>query len=132
MILSLLTEVATASSIKEIILVQEEKRRFKRIGLHTPIRFQIRGEAVCEHGITENISEGGLAFSALQFIPASTPLMLEVNVLEKVLRPIARVSWCQPMAHSDRQRLGVEFVEFDSADRSFLSEYINLRVQDTI
>jgi c-di-GMP-binding flagellar brake protein YcgR len=105
----------------------EEKRRFRRVDLHAPVRFQIRGLADFDNTVSEDISEGGLAFSAPNFIPPSTALMLEVNLLSRVLHPIGRVSWCQPFPHSTRNRLGVEFLEIDSSERGYLSDYINMQ-----
>jgi len=108
-------------------LQKGENRRFKRIDLRAPVRYQVRGRLDFDNGVSDNISEGGLAFSAIKFVPPSTPVMLEINLLQRMLCPIGRVSWCQPLPHSDRSRLGVEFVEFSSSDRDFLSDYINMK-----
>ena len=121
-------EVATASLIqKELILEQEGKRRFKRVDLHAPVRFQVRGTPDFDNTISDNISEGGVAFNAFKFIPPQTPVMLEVNLLSKILHPIGRVSWCQPLPHSERSRLGIEFTEFDSLERNFLRDYVSMQ-----
>ncbi|MBN2831486.1 MAG: PilZ domain-containing protein [Candidatus Omnitrophica bacterium] len=106
---------------------REEKRRFRRIDLHTPVRYQIRGESDFDNTVSDNISAGGLAFNSLKFIPPSTAVMLEIGLLCRMLHPIGRVSWCQPLPHSNRNRLGVEFVEFSFSEKSFLSEYINIK-----
>ena len=108
-------------------LQKDNKRRFRRIDLHAPVRYQVRGRPDFGNSISDNISEGGLALNTLNFIPPSTAVMLEISVLSRILRPIARVSWCQPMPHSDNSRVGLEFIEFNAADRNFLSEYINIR-----
>ena len=104
----------------------EEKRRFPRVGLHTSLRYQVRGNPDFDNAISDDISEGGLAFNSLKFIPPSTPVMLEISLLSRILHPICRVSYCQPLAHSDRNRLGVEFLEFDSSERKLLSDYIGI------
>jgi hypothetical protein len=110
-------------------LQKEEKRRFRRVKLHTPVRYQIRGETDFNNTVSDNISEGGLAFNSLKFIPPSTTVMLEIGLFYRMLCPIGRVSWCQPLPHSDRNRLGVEFVEFSPPERSFLSDYINIKTE---
>ena len=105
----------------------EEKRQFQRIDLHAAMRYQIRGTPDFDNAISDNVSEGGLAFNSLRFIPPSTPIMLELSLLSRILHPICRVSWCQPLPHSDRNRLGLEFVEFDSSERKHLSDFIALQ-----
>ena len=105
----------------------EEKRSFRRVNLHAALRYQVRGTPDFDNAISDNISEGGLAFNSLKFIPPSTPVMLEVNLLCKILHPVGRVSWCQPVAHSNRNRLGVEFLEFDSSEKKYLSDYIGMQ-----
>ena len=105
----------------------EEKRRFRRIDLHAPVRYQVRGAVDFDNTVSDDISEGGLAFNAFKFIPPSTPIMLEIDLLSRMLRPIGRVSWCQPLPHSNRNRLGVEFVEFNPSERNFLSDYISMK-----
>jgi hypothetical protein len=108
-------------------LQEEGKRRFNRIELHAPIRFQIRGVSDFDNTVSENISEGGIGFNSTKFIPPETPVMLEVNLLSRIIHPIGRVCWCQPLPHSDRSRLGVEFMEFDSLERSFLRDYVSMQ-----
>lgn len=105
----------------------KEKRRFQRVDLHSALRYQVRGAPSFDNAVSDNISEGGLAFNSLEFIPPSTPVMLEVNLLSRILHPIGRVSWCQPLPHSSRNRLGVEFLEFDSSERKYLSDYIGMQ-----
>ena len=105
----------------------EENRRFERVNLHTALRYQVRGTSDFDNAVSENISEGGLAFSSSKFIPPATPVMLEVSLLSKILHPIGRVSWCQPLPHSDMNRLGVEFLEFDASEKKHLSDYIGMQ-----
>ena len=106
----------------------EEKRRFPRLKLHTPIRFQVRGQPQFENTISSDISLGGLSFSGNSFIPPQTPVMIEVNVLSKVLRAIGKISWAQPLAHSYRNRMGIEFLEMDRPEKDYLNEYLNLHL----
>ena len=106
---------------------EEGNRRFNRVDLHAPMRFQVRGVPDFDNAVSDNISEGGVAFNSLKFIPPQTPLMLEVNLLSRIIHPIGRVRWCQPLPHSDRSRLGVEFTEFNSLERGFLREYVSMK-----
>jgi hypothetical protein len=54
--------------------------------------------------------------------------MLEIKLLKRVLRPIGKVAWSTPMAHSYNNQLGVEFLEFDVLERNYLKDFINMRV----
>ena len=112
---------------EEIEFTKEEKRRFRRIDLHTRLRYQIRGDSVYDNTISDNISEGGVAFTVSRFISPSTNIMLELDLLCRTLYPIGKVSWCQPLPHSEKNRLGVEFIEFNPIEKSFLADYINIK-----
>lgn len=109
----------------------EEKRRFPRIGLCTPMRLQIRGLPQCDNLICENISIGGLSFIGNKFIAPATPVMLEINVLSRILHPVGRIVWSSALPHSDRNRVGIEFVDFVHTEKSYLSDYINMQMEKT-
>ena len=61
------------------------------------------------------------------FIRPSTVLNLEINLLSKVLNPVGKIAWASPMPHSDRYKLGIEFVEVDPENSHFISDYIELQ-----
>ncbi|MCX5706358.1 MAG: PilZ domain-containing protein [Candidatus Omnitrophica bacterium] len=103
------------------------KRQFSRIDLHAPLRYQVRGYAEFANAISDNVSLGGMAFNAHRFLAPETTIMLEVNLLSRILHPIARIKWCQPLPHSDRSRLGVEFLEFNQIEKNYLSDYIDMQ-----
>lgn len=107
----------------------EERRRFPRVGLHTPLRYQVRGVAQFNNALSDNISLGGMSFVANEFIAPQTALMLEVNLLSRIIRPIGKISWATPLPHSDRKRLGIEFVEVDTDDKNYLAEYMDMQMQ---
>jgi c-di-GMP-binding flagellar brake protein YcgR len=104
---------------------EQEKRRSPRIKMGLPLRYQIRGNGESHNVISDNISAGGLGFTSANFIAPATNIMLEMNLLSRVLTPAARVSWASPIAHSDRYRLGLEFVEFNPKDREYVGDYID-------
>lgn len=106
----------------------EEKRRFPRIGLHTPIRFQIRGLSQSDNAISDDISIGGLSFIGNTFIAPSTPVLLEINLLSRILHPVGKIAWSCSLPHSDRNRLGIEFVELSPGEKSYLSDYIDMQM----
>jgi len=101
-----------------------EKRRYSRVKLKSPIHFNIRGKGDFNDTVSEDISAGGICFTNNKYIAPWTNLMLEVKVLSRVLNPIGRIVWVNPLPHSDRFRMGVEFVELDLQKKQFLSEYI--------
>lgn len=107
-------------------LSQPEKRRFSRINLRAPIRYQILGSSEFDNTLSDNISVGGLSFIGEKFIAPATSLMLEINVLSRILRPAGKISWVSPLPHSERNRLGVEFTELNPKEKNYLEDYINM------
>ena len=110
------------------LLKNTEKRFSPRVDLHPEIRYQLRGKADFDNAVCSDISCGGLRFTGERFIPTSTPVMFEINVLNRVLRPIGRVAWSAPIPHSDRQQLGVEFIEFNILEKNYLEDFINMQL----
>lgn len=106
----------------------KEKRNFARFGLRAPVRYQIRGQPQIESTISNDISLGGISFTSNSFIPPQTPVMLEVNILSKVLKAVGKIAWTQPIAHSYKNVMGLEFVEFPHEEREYLEDYLNIQL----
>ena len=105
----------------------QEKRRSPRIKLKTPLVYQVRGAPEAYNTVSDNISLGGLGFIHHNFIPLKTTLMLKVNVLSRILSPAGRIVSAMPLAHSNRYRLGVEFLELDTQEKNYLGDYIAMQ-----
>lgn len=105
-----------------------ENRIFPRVGFHSQIRYQVRGKPDFDNVLGNDISYGGLRFTSEKFIPTSTLVMLEINVLNRVLRPVGKVAWSTPLAHSDRKQTGVEFMEFDRLERNYLKDFVEMQL----
>ncbi len=105
----------------------EEKRGFPRITFRTPLRYQIRGTSEFSDTILENISVGGIGFVNNKFIIPQTLVMLEINILSHILRPIGKVAWASSLSHSDKYRLGIEFLELDCRDKNYLKDFIDMQ-----
>jgi len=106
----------------------KEKRLFPRINLRTPIRYQLRGVPEFDNAISKDISSGGLSFIANKFIAPATPLMLEINILSHIIKPIGKIIWSSPLPHSNRNRLGIEFLELDPKEKDYLGDYIHMQM----
>jgi len=122
---------ATASSKRIIIIMEsqlEEKRHFPRIKFKSPVSLQVRGESGLENTTCDNISEGGIGFINNKFIAPETLVNLEINVLSRILRPIGKVVSSLSLPHSARNRLGIEFLEFDHNEKEYLRNFINMQV----
>jgi len=105
----------------------QEKRIYPRIALKTPLHYNIRGKAEFSNVVTNDISLGGLSFTDDKYIAPLTDMMLEIKILSRIINPVARVSWSSPIPHSDRYRLGIEFLELDPTKRSYLSQYLEMQ-----
>jgi Tfp pilus assembly protein PilZ len=125
-------EIATAASktraLMAILGKSKENRCFPRIDFHSPIRYQLRGKSDFDNVLSNDISCGGLRFSSDRFIPTSTMVMLEINVLNRILRPMGKIAWSTPVAHSDRNQTGVEFMEFNTLERNYLRDFVNMQL----
>ncbi|MBI5144693.1 MAG: PilZ domain-containing protein [Candidatus Omnitrophica bacterium] len=105
----------------------EEKRRFPRIKIEVPLRYQIRGIPEMHHTIANNLSVGGLGFFSEQFIASSAILMLEVNILSRMLNLIGRVAWASPLSHSNNYCMGIEFLELGTREKEYIQDYIGVQ-----
>lgn len=121
---------ATASSLrKRMELKNQEKRQYPRLKLKVPLKFQVRGKPEYYNSITTDISLNGVGFVHDDYLPPATNLMLDINVLSRVLNPIGRIAWVSPLAHSNRYHYGIEFMEIDQEKRSFLAQYLDMQKQ---
>ena len=103
-----------------------ESRRSPRVRLTTPVRMQVRGSNLFNRTIGENVSESGLCLVNSEFVAPLTPVMLEIEVLSKVLHPIGKVVWATPYARANRYRLGAEFIEIEPQEKKFLTDFVNM------
>ncbi len=106
----------------------KENRQFPRIGLKAPVRYLVRGTHGAGNALCDNISAGGVSFTTDKFIPPSTHLMLEINVLSRILKPAGKIAWSSALAYSDRNRLGIEFLEFAPSERNYLQDFIKMQM----
>jgi c-di-GMP-binding flagellar brake protein YcgR len=104
-----------------------EKRKFPRLESDLRLRYQIRGTPQFGNAIAKDISVGGLRFAVGNYIRPLTDIMLEINMLSRVINPIGRVRWTQALPHSNRYQVGLEFIEIEPVSKNYLSDYINLR-----
>jgi len=107
---------------------RKENRCFPRLEFHSKIRYQFRGKPDFDSGISRDISCGGLRLTNEQFIPTSTLVMLEINVLNRILRPVGKVAWSQSLSHSNRNQTGIEFVEFNPVEQRYLKDFIDMQM----
>ena len=104
----------------------DDKRQAARLGMHVPLRYQLRGSAEFSNTVSSNISSGGISFVVERFLPPDTDVMLEIKLLSRIVRPIGRIKWSSPLAHSDRYQSGAAFLEFDPQDHHYYRDYLGL------
>ena len=105
-----------------------ERRNYQRLKSQNPLRYQLRGTSEFNNTVTDDISAGGVSFVNSCFIPKSTLVSLEISVFSHVLNPVGKVAWSQPLPHSNRYRVGIEFLELSQCERGYLGEYINMQL----
>ena len=107
---------------------QIEKRRFPRVPAKVTLNCQIRGIIPeFDNAVSEDISLGGISFVNKRFISPQTPVSLKINLFSRVLNTIGRIAWSWPIPHSDRYKVGVEFLELNYSDKRQLSDFIALQ-----
>jgi len=109
-----------------MVVMSQEKRKNNRIRLNLPISLQVRGKNKADKNHTKDISAGGVSFVSQDFLAPSTNLNLEIAVYDKVMTPIGAIVWITPIAHSNRYRVGIKFIEFNPKDREYLADYIRI------
>ncbi|MFA5118242.1 MAG: PilZ domain-containing protein [Candidatus Omnitrophota bacterium] len=110
-------------------LFSREKRQSARIKFSSPLRYQIRGNSVVNNAVGDNISLGGMAFINETGLPRSSTVMLEFNILSQIIKPVGQVIRATPLPHSDRYRLGIEFIEMDPNQKNYLEKYLKMIAQ---
>jgi c-di-GMP-binding flagellar brake protein YcgR len=105
----------------------EEKRRFPRVPIKATLNCRFRGTPEFDNAVSEDISLGGISFVHKGFIAPQTPVSLKINLFSRVLNPIGRIAWSWPLPHSDKYKVGVEFLELDYSEKKLLSNFMNLQ-----
>jgi len=108
----------------------KEKRQFRRISAKFPIRYRIRRGGFFASALTENLSLSGARLNADRFFPQGLNLNLELNILSKIINPVGRVVWSQPLPHSNRYKMGIQFIEINPQDKNYLTDYVNMRIPE--
>lgn len=104
----------------------KESRRCSRINFSGPLRCQVRGFPKITSTVGEDLSLSGVKFINDSFIPPNTPVMLEINLLSQVIRPIAQIVWATPLPRQDKFHLGAKFLEISLKEKETLSEFLTL------
>lgn len=110
--------------------VIKERRRYRRVNAKFPIRYQIKRGGFFASALTQDVSIFGARLNADRFFPSGLNLKLELNILSRIIKPVGKVVWSQPLPHSDRYQMGIEFIEVDPQEKNYLSDYINMRAAE--
>jgi hypothetical protein len=110
--------------------IAKEKRRFPRLSAKFPIRYQMKRGGFFACALTADLSLSGTRLNTDRFFPRGLNLNLELNILSKIINPVGRVVWSQPLPRTDRYQMGVEFIEISPPDRSYLFDYINVHMPE--
>jgi hypothetical protein len=106
----------------------QDRRVAARTKLRTALRYQIRGTSDFNNAICDDISLAGIGFVNDEFLSPDTLVSLEINVFSKVICAVGMIAWSFRIPHSERFRTGIRFLEFDSVDKDYLIDYINMQL----
>ncbi|NQT32249.1 MAG: PilZ domain-containing protein [Candidatus Omnitrophica bacterium] len=103
----------------------EEKRRYIRHLLVSPLEFQVSDEET-EKTETVNVSEGGLMFISKKYVEPGKKIKLNMPLYDKVFTISAEVVHCEKEETTKLHRIGVAFVSYADAFKVKLIEQIYL------
>lgn len=127
-------------------LYKYERRRYKRIDLHTSISYQIIPQRrifkegikefkkatpyelealICEKRESLNISQGGVVFLTKLYLPVGIYLDLEVELFSKKIRCIGKIVWTEKAIGTPNYKVGVSFINISPRMRKLLSQELN-------
>lgn len=105
--------------------ILDEKRLFPRINIKLPLRYRLVGARDIHETRIKDVSVVGLGFVAEKFIAPDANLRLELAVPLKVINPTGKVVWAHRIPHSDRYRVGIEFIKINYDERCELADCID-------
>ncbi len=110
-----------------VLMREEDRRRFLRVRVNAPLRYQLIGAQGFSNTVLENISLGGIGFINDNFIPPMTKLSLEVELLSRVLYLRGKLAWAASLSHSNKYHLGVEFSDVNPEDKKYLYDFLEIQ-----
>lgn len=104
----------------------EEKRKFIRHLLVSPLEYQVAEGLEYEASQTLDVSEGGLLFTARQKVEPGTVINIQIPLYEKTFRIKAKVIHVTQDKESGLFKVGVSFCTYSDAFKVKLIEQIYL------
>lgn len=106
-------------------ILKDEKRRFPRVAIKVPLRWQIRGRSEPNDTINQDIGLGGISFVNEQFLATNIFINIQMNLAAQIIKAAGRIANVSFLPYSDKYRIGIEFLEFELKEKRILSDYIN-------
>ncbi|MBD3379287.1 MAG: hypothetical protein GF408_02375 [Candidatus Omnitrophica bacterium] len=104
----------------------QEKRKFLRHLLVSPLEFQIADETDFEKTNTVNVSEGGLMFRSARDVPVGSLINLQMPLYNKIFKIRSKVMHVEKDDATGLYNVGVAFVTYSDAFKVKLIEQIYL------
>ncbi len=109
-------------------MLKEEKRRFPRVAVKVPLRWQIRGRPEPNDTINHDIGLGGISFINEQFLATNIFVNIQMNLAAQVIKTAGRIANVSFLPYSDKYRIGIEFLEFEPKEEKILLDYLNAQI----
>ena len=108
----------------------KEKRKFIRKEVHVPLAIsRLKGVSASPLGnaLSANMSEGGVCFTAPEFVSMSHRLVFEIELptLASPVKTIARVAWIVKDPEEGTFMIGSQFLEASKEDRELIKKYMD-------
>ena len=97
----------------------KERRRFRRIRLKEPVRYELKDPRQYGGCVAGDISAGGIKIILNDFIPLGTELALQVRLIgSQIVDCPGRAVWVEKIAFGDGYRVGLRFMEGKTSPES--------------
>ena len=108
-----------------------QQRRFPRVGIKVPVRYQMRGYPQIGNTLSEDISIQGVRMLGERYVVPETALDLQINLKAHVIRVTGKIAWSNVIPRSDRHHMGIEFLEVEPEERVYLANFIRNHIRNS-
>ena len=106
----------------------KERRRYARINARVPLQFKDIQRPIETYSgtLTKDISEGGVRFTAGEFLSVFTRLLVEISMpsFSRPIKAISKVAWIQKQPRGTQYNVGLQFLDMTEEDKKHLASFI--------
>ena len=106
----------------------KERRRHNRINARVPLQFKDIQRPIETYSgtLTKDVSEGGVRFTASEFLSVFTRLLVEISMpsFPRPFKAISKVAWIQKQPRGSQYNVGLQFLDMTEEDKKHLGSFL--------